>query len=297
MMRVGKKFGTRFGAELARLRAEAGFSGAHAFFKARGGRKAFGMAFTNYLNIEQGNSLPKGERVSVFAAALGLPPGSDALRGLLLAFLADHLGSKVELGFLRGEGDPAPSSWLLSESAARQAVQGRSVQLSLEQYGALAADAGAYACHALLVNTRGGLTKDALAAEVGLGTRPLDAALSRLKAAGLLKMDGERLLSPYQGKYVVPPIPRLTPELAGCYSRMREHRLKWVEEGSGLDARYLILRAGRGKFARYLQHLADVVSMSALYGDVEPGPGSEMYLVEGRVTRIFKSRADAAVHA
>lgn len=250
------------------------------------------MAFTNYLNVEQGRSLPKGERVPVIADALGLTLGSDGLRDLLFAYLADHLGTEEPLESLRAGGqDPAPSSWLLAESASRQAVQGRSTHLSLDQYEAIASNSGAYACHVLLVNTRGGMSRKELAAETGVNGASLEVALTTLRKAGLLKAAGDRLISPLQGKYVVPPAPRLLPELAGSYARMRRHRDQWVDAGSGLDARYLILRARRGKFQRYLQHLADVVAMSALYGDVEPGPDSEMYLVEGRVTRLFKSRA------
>lgn len=250
------------------------------------------MAFTNYLNIEQGGSLPRGERIGTLTSALGLLPGSEPLRELLLAFLFDHLGSDALLGCLRyDEKDPSPSSWLLAENASRQAIQGRSVQLTLEQYQALAVDGGAYACHVLLVNTLGGLTKHALCAELGLSGSDLNKALAGLKAARLVKKAGDRFLSPYQGKYVVPPAPRLTPALASCYARLQQHRAKWARNGTGADARYLILRAERAKFARYSQHLADVVSMSALYGDVEPGPDSEMYLVEGRITRLFQERA------
>lgn len=86
---------TRFGSVLARLRKEQGFATAHAFYKARGGRRVFGVAFTNYLALERGNSLPKGRRLEGLVAALGLEPGSRAARELVLAFLKDTLGSET----------------------------------------------------------------------------------------------------------------------------------------------------------------------------------------------------------
>lgn len=49
----------------------------------------------------------------------------------------------------------------------------------------------------------------------------------------------------------------------------------------------MILRAPQSRFRDYLPHLSDVVAMSALYGDVERVTDSELYLVEGKVTRLF----------
>lgn len=50
---------------------------------------------------------------------------------------------------------------------------------------------------------------------------------------------------------------------------------------------YLVLRARRPSLDRYLQHLFDAVSLSAIYGDVKPAPDSEIFLIEARVARLF----------
>ncbi len=233
---------------------------------------------------------PKGARFKALVSALGLGPESPEVRELLLAYLGDLLGSGDLLsGFNDGRSaDPAPSSWLLAENAARQTISQRSVQLTLKQYEALAADGRAYACHVLLANTRGGLTKKELAARARLGAKDVDAALGKLKAAGLAKVNGAKAASPLAGKYVVPPTPSANSSLAGCYARLQDYRRRWTEQhGARVETRYLVLRAAKGKFIQYFPHLADVVSMAAVYGDVTPGPDSEMYLVEGRATRIF----------
>jgi hypothetical protein len=276
---------------LSRLRAEQGFPSAYSFYNSRGGRKVFGVAFANYLALEKGGSLPKGSRFKALFSALGLGPESPAVRELLLAYLGDLLGSENLLaGFTDGlSADPAPSSWLLAENAARQTIGQRSVQLTLRQYEALAADGRAYACHVLLANTRGGLTKKELAARTQLSAKDIDAALGKLRSAGLAKVSGSGASSPLAGKYVVPPPPSANSALAGCYARLQAHRRRWIEQhGACVETRYLVLRAAKAKFSQYFPHLADVVSMAAVYGDVTPGPDSQMFLVEGRVTRIFE---------
>lgn len=281
----------RFPSVLSRLRAAQGFPSAYAFYNGRGGRKVFGVAFANYLALEKGASLPKGARFKALISALGLASESPEVRELLLAYLGDLLGSENLLaGFTHDRSaDPAPSSWLLSENAARQTLSQRSVQLTLKQYEALAADGRAYACHVLLANTKGGLLKKELSDRTRLAAKDVDAALKTLKAAGLAKVDGARASSPLAGKYVVPPPPSANSSLAASYAKLQAHRRLWVEQhGECVEARYLVLRAAKPKFAQYFPHLADVVSMAAVYGDVTPGPGSEMYLVEGRATRIFE---------
>ena len=273
---------------LARLRVEQGFSSAYSFYNNRGGRKAFSVAFANYLKMEKCLSLPKGRSLEAIVSALGLSPESAGVRELLLAYLGELLGSDRLLAGLKTapSTDPAPISWLLAENAVRQAVGQRSVQLKLRQYEALAADARSYACHVILANTNGGMAKKDLAAMTGLGPKDLEAALGKLRSAGLAKTTAASASSPLAGKFIAPP--EITPALAGVYARLQEYRREWVSRhGKAVENRYLILRASQAKFAQYRTHLADVVAMSAFYGDVAPGPDSAMYLVEGRATRIF----------
>jgi len=48
-----------------------------------------------------------------------------------------------------------------------------------------------------------------------------------------------------------------------------------------------LLRGRRAQMTQYLDHLNEAIKMSALYGDIEPSPDSEMFLVEANVTRLF----------
>ena len=278
---------TRFSRVLIRLRQDQGFSSAYAFYQQRGGKRVFGLSFTNYLSFERGKSLPQGPRLTALVSALGLTPMSPGARQLVYAYIHDILGSEDLLkAVVVSSPDPAPASWQVAESAARQALSQRAVQLTLEQYAALAHDPLAYACHVVLCNTKGWIEKSELSAMVGQTGKAFEAALKRLAAVKLCQSAGAKARSPLAGSYVVPPA--ITPSTAGIYARLQAFRKQWVQSsGKTGFSRYLILRAPEAKFSGYLPHLADVVSMSALYGDVNRADDSAMFLVEGRITKIF----------
>lgn len=277
----------RFGETLIKLRKAQGFGSAHAFFKQRGGRAGFGLSFANYLKAERGTSLPQGNKLASLVSALGFTPEAAQTRELVTAYLADVLGGDALLASLSSPGpDPAPASWRLAETAARQAISQRAVQLTAEQYATVASDERAYACHAVLANTKGWVAREELAAAAGVAGKDLEAPLKALQKAGLCELGKGGARSPYAGRYVVPPV--ATPAMSSIYAKMLQHRQKWLERsGKAVDYRYLILRAPRSKFMGYLPHMADVVSMSAIYGDVERADDSEIFLVEGKVTRLF----------
>ncbi len=243
------------------------------------------MTFPNYVRLERGKGLPKGPRLERLVGLLGLSPAAPRARDLVRAYLAQLLGSEVLLEALTAPApaDAAPASWMLAENAARQAIGQRAVQLSLEQYRALARDGRAYAVHVLLCNTAEGLTRRELAAATGVSGRKLDQALRTLKKSELLDERSKRFKSPFVGKFVVPPAP--VPALAAVYKALGNHRARWLAQGRAklLESPYLLLRAPRRKIEQYLVHLGDVVRMSAIYGDVRKGSDSHVYLVEGRV--------------
>ena len=238
-----------FAAVLTRLRESAGFPTAFAFHKSRDGRRALGLSFPNYLKIERGVSLPQAKRLEPLLSALGLV-----------------------------------DSWMLAESAARQAIGLRKVQLSLEQYRTLAKDAVAYACHAIMANTQASMTGAELAKLTGRSASAIATALAALERAGLAKLSGPKARSPFAGQYVTPPA--LTPLTASIYAALQKHRREW--EPRARHSSYLVLRARKDGIERYLPHLADAVNLSAIYGDVKPAEDSGFYLVEARVSKLFR---------
>lgn len=283
---------TRFSSVLTRLRREQGFATAHAFYKARGGQRSFGVAFTNYLGLERGRSLPRGTRMGALVAALGLDPASRAARELVLAYMRDTFGSPTLIRPFETptQPDPAPPGWQIAENAARQALGARSVRLTPEQYAVLSRDETTYACHVILANTRGWIEARELSRMLGLSLADLRRRLNSLTKAALTQIRGSKVRSLLSARFIMPPLP--SPAANFAASRLRKYRDKWVRgRGRSVHQAYLILRAPAPKLRDYLAHLSDVVAMSALYGDVGNAADSELYLVEGKVTRLFDPKA------
>lgn len=278
-----------FGTTLTRLRRERGYPTAHGFYKSRGGRRGLGLSFANYLALERGRSLPKGSRLPKILSALGLVANSKGGKELVYAYLKDVLGSDKLLRPLLSPAaqDPAPPGLALAEAATRQAVRQRSVQLTLEQYRVLAKSQTAYACHVVLANSWGWMERKELAKIVDAQKGDLDAALKSLGKAGLARFQGRRVRSPFAGKYVIPP--NITPHTASIHAGLLKHRTHWVKQrGRMAFNRYLLLRMPLDKMTAYLPHFNEIIRMSSIFGDVARSPDSNVFLVEGRVVRLFR---------
>ena len=276
-----------FGEALAAVRKEQGYATPFAFFKGRGGRKGLGLTFANYLSLEKGENLPKGWRLKKLIDALGLEAHDARTRGLLRAYFAGVLGSPELVDLLLGAGaDPVSSGQSLAERAARQARAATRIQLDLSQYKILADNPGAYACHVILCNTAGWTEGAHLAKLTGHSLPQIRKELQKLKAAKLALVSGAKARSTLEKHFVEPPTP--TVALSAAYAKMSGHRRRWVEDrGRAVHGAYLLLRARKGTFAQYFDHLDEAVKMSAIYGDMDPAADSEMYLVEGKITRLF----------
>ncbi|MBI4345616.1 MAG: hypothetical protein HY553_02100 [Elusimicrobia bacterium] len=277
---------SEFAEVLVRLREKAGFPTPFAFYKGRDGRRALGLSFPNYLKLERGSSLPQPRRLEPLLSALGLDPRSEPAREFVRAYLAAVLGSRRLLELAAGPSgmDPAPQSWVIAETAARQAIGQRKVQLSLDQYGVLAKDPAAYACHAIMANTLAWLPTSELARLTGRKAAVVSKALAVLARTGLAEVADGRARSPLAGRFVTPPA--LTPLTASIYASLQKHRAAWATRV--LHSNYLILRARKDDIERYHAHLGDAVHLSAIYGDVKPTEDSGFYLVEARVSRLFE---------
>jgi hypothetical protein len=73
------------------------------------------------------------------------------------------------------------------------------------------------------------------------------------------------------------------------YAAMLGHRKTWVKErGRMAFNRYLLVRMPKEKLTTFLPHFNEMIRMSSIFGDVARSPDSSVYLVEGRVVRLFK---------
>lgn len=276
-----------FGRLLAAARKEQGFRTPFALFRGCGGSRGLGLNYGSYLSLEKGGSLPKPRRLLALLSALGLKPQAERGQDLVRAYLRDLFGSDEFLGALspRGLADAA-SDWGLAKAAAKQAIGLRQAHLSLEQYRFLARDRAAYACHMYLKCTAGWQDRREVARTVGESRSEAERALKALAKAGLIKASGSRVRSNYERKFMAPLA--ATPATAAIHAAITRHRSALASrKGSVFHRADLILRAPRRQMEAYFRHLADMVRMSSVYADSASREDSEVYLVEGRVSRIF----------
>ncbi|OGS05614.1 MAG: hypothetical protein A3G41_06410 [Elusimicrobia bacterium RIFCSPLOWO2_12_FULL_59_9] len=276
-----------FGGVLARIRRERGFPSAHAFYRSRDGRRSLGLSFRNYLNLEQGKSLPKAGRLEAILAALGLPENAPQARELARAYF-NALGMDALLRLAEAPQPAAPDlpAWKLGELAAHLAVRRRTVQLSVEQWKLLARDFEANTCHIVLGNTAGWLSSGELAKTAGLSPGSVRRALKALDAAGLAELSGGRARSPLAHQYW--EAPPFLPRLVGINASLRRHVERWIEAGKpAVVIPPVTARLTQTNVEGYARHLSEAVNLAAVYGDEEPTGDSAVYLVRGQVFKIF----------
>ncbi len=273
-----------FAAVLARVRREQGFANAHSFYKARDGRRTFGLSFANYMALERGLSLPKAWRLVVILKALDLTDAAPQWKELVRSYLTCLLGSDALLKGL--EPAPAVSAALTSDEVGRQALSQRAAQLELGQWRVLAADPTAYYCHVYLVNTPGWSGADEIADALALPATTVKKALKALSTAKIIEFVGARARSPFVYKYLqtLPLLPA-TVHLKSPILKSREA----FAAGRGLLAlrRNVTTRMTKAGLDRYFQKLAETVTLSGVYGDAEKSDDSDVYFVDARIFKIF----------
>ncbi len=77
-----------------RVRTEAGFTTAYAFYHKNGGRRVFPCTFSYYLRIENGKALPRPEWLPMFLTLLRIPPTDALWRQIIVDYLRDHFVSE-----------------------------------------------------------------------------------------------------------------------------------------------------------------------------------------------------------
>ncbi|MFC1679248.1 hypothetical protein ACFL2T_03455 [Elusimicrobiota bacterium] len=275
-----------FGSLLSAVRREQGFPSAHAFYRKRGGQRLFGMSFANYLRLENGKSLPKGPRVAKLISLLGLDRGSPRVRELVYTYMKIVLGSDELLTSLRPGEDPTPPSLSLAETAFKSGMTESAVQLSLEQYRVLAKDRTAYGCHIILMAAKDWRDKKHMAKVLGVNISAVNRALKALRGVEMAVLAGGKAKSPLAGKFLTPPTP--TPTLSSIFAALKRHRATWKKDRARLiHAPYIMTVSRQSHMEGYLPHLTNVVQMSTLFYERPYSKDAEIFLIEGRVFKLF----------
>jgi len=277
----------RFAAALARVRTEAGFTTAYAFYHKNGGRRVFPCTFPYYLRIEKGKALPRPEWLPVFLTLLRIPPTDALWRQFVVDYLRDHFGSddafqSAVAPLLR----PAEGSGMRQQTV-RRLVSERAYHLNPEQFQAVISDDAAYWSFECLVNERGALTAAELARETGEAEAKIKAALKRLARVKLAKaVAGGRWKSPISGKFYV--FPRDYPGFESdrlkrhaILDRMTKHKGKWLFHAN------VVLRADDASMRRSVGAFTDAMEGVSAFCVYEKGEDTGLYQVETRTRRLL----------
>lgn len=277
----------RFAAALKRVRTEAGFTTAYAFFHKNGGRRVFPCTFPYYLRIERGQALPRPDWLPVFMALLRIPPTDALWRQLIVDYLRDHFGSEetfqsVIAPLLR----PAEGA-SVQQQTVRRLISERAYHLTPEQFKAAISDDAAYWSFECLVNERGALTPAELALETDESEAKIKAGLKRLAKAKLAKsVAGGRWKSPLSGMFYVFPqgYPGHEPD------RLKRHGIldrMAGRKGASLFHAGVVMRADEASMRRSIGAFTDAMEGASAYCVYEKGEGTGLYQVETRARRLL----------
>lgn len=279
--------GKEFSKALVEARKAHGFPSAYAFYRARAGNRTLGMTFGKYLGLEKGRSLPKPFRLERLLSALGLLPSSRDARALVRAYLTDLMGSEVLLKPLL-EAGPAGAAISdtrsFEERAAKQALDQRRVELTMDQLKLLASSLSVHVCQALIKTSAEGYTIAGLARAAAVPVKEAKRAVAALERAKLAKLEKGKVFSPYVWNQLGRPKP--TAALAGVFGAYQKYRAVWQKRGSVVHASNLIIRTPRRSIERYFEHMDVALEQAGIYADNSKREGSGLYLIEGRVTRL-----------
>lgn len=277
----------RFAASLARVRAEAGFPTAYAFFHKNGGRKVFPCTFAYYLRIERGKALPRPEWLGLFLTLLRIPPADALWRSFIVDYLRDHFGTEEAFQsavapLLR----PAETAGL-HQQAIRRLVSERARHLTPDQFRAVVSDDASYWCFECLVNEKGALSVAELCAVIGRPEPKIRAALKRLAAAKLVKTAGkDRWKSPLSGSfYVFPPTYSNAPQDQA--KRRGYMDAAESERGASLFRAGVVLRADEASMRRCIGAFTDAMEGATAYCVYEKGEATGLYQVDTRIRRLL----------
>ena len=282
--------GTPFSKLFTRLRKAAGFDTAYSFFHGNGGRKVLQCTFSNYLRIEQGETLPPPRRLPVLASLLRLPLKPQELRALVEAYLESWAESADVAEWLARALRAAPAHELPPDpfrQALHQVVR-RSVRpVTTTEYAAIIQDRAAYWCYRALAGSKLAHASAELAVSLGLPEREVRRGLEVLREAGFAKREKDgSYRNRHEGRFLLFPDPSVLPadlvERPLAFNRDMARR-----KGELLMVRHCGTRVDLDRFEGFLPFFRDAVRSAQAYAVAEPSPRSALVFVEGRVYKAL----------
>jgi hypothetical protein len=284
----GTFMGTLFSDLLVKNRKNAGFRTAYAFFHSNGGQDVLKVSYRKYLRMEQGELLPKFNKLGVYLYALRLFPRSYLAAEFISAWLKTSLGEEgfqqLLAPFFNFPTEQSISSPL--HKAINKSLAHDKVQISPEQMEAIVHDRATYLAWMLLSNDTGLWGLAALAAAAGISVSSTGTALKRLAKAGLLKHKNGKYRCHLAGAMIEYPHLRTLSSKPGLAERLNALREEMFSSGEIIYHRRGTIRASITELSNLFPLLSLNLSTANTYSITEKQKDSAIFGMECRVLKL-----------
>jgi hypothetical protein len=280
--------GTLFSELLVKNRKNAGFRTAYAFFHSNGGQDVLKVSYRKYLRMEQGELLPKFNKLGAYIYSLRLFPRSYSAAEFVSAWLKTSLGEE-EFQHLLAPFFNFPSEQSISSplhKAINKSLAHDKVQISPEQMAAIVHDHATYLTWMLLSNDTGSWELSTFAAAAGLDTASARAAFKRLTKAGLLRYKNGKYHCHLAGTMIEYPHLKTLSSRPGLVERLDTLREEMFASGEIVYHRRGTIRASLTELANLFPLLSLNLSTANTYSITEKQKDSAIFGMECRVLRI-----------
>ncbi len=278
----------KLGEILRRLREKAGYPSSRRFFNDHGGRKFFGSTYRQYMNVENGHSVPSPALLRQIIVALGLAHSQDAgafAAGYLRSLGFDEDTLKLFVSTLSHAPRTPAEATSLVRSFAR-VNQERGLDVSREQFDFLSARFENYWTFTILANDHGAWTPAQLASTIGVSQTLVRRSLAKLLQLGLVRKDASgHYRSPYVGKVIRLPNSAVFPT---GFKALRQFKDKMARtRGETLWRFHFTSRGSESHVRQYIPYLVQAVKGAEVCSVQQKGPDTVYFEVESIVRRLL----------
>lgn len=277
-----------FAALLRKIRQDAGFRTAYAFYNVNGGQRLFPFTYAYYAKIEGGKSLPRAAWLPLLFSTLTVSLGSGRRRDLTVAYLRDSFGEDALFDDMVAPYLAAPKPAPLQGKVIRRLIGGLAQQVTLEQFDIILSSPAAFWSFFCLSMSRAPLSLEDLVQISSCRVPQAKTALKKLCAHKLLKRapDG-RYSSLLRDKIMVMPTQSVQGgERQATFARYVDLEVK--RRGGEMMSRRWLLRAEEADMLDLADTLRSAVDLSAGCAAEDRGDRTGMYFVETRLRRVLQ---------
>ncbi|MBI4345509.1 MAG: hypothetical protein HY553_01550 [Elusimicrobia bacterium] len=277
----------QFSKVLSRVRREAGYPTAYAYYHKNGGRRLFPFTYVHYLRFERAVSLPRPEWMPMLLFALRFPQHSTSVRELALAYVKALLRTEEAYHAVLAPLLAAAKERDFPEASAAQWRARQTVHMTPKQFEAVSADPVVYWCSELVLNDSRSWSADELAPLLGAPPPKVRAALERLKEVKLVRPSSKgRFKARHPGRlYSFPG------RLPGMHAPLERIASYWdgavARKGGPVAWRMELVRTTSARAAAYAGRLLEVVDSAADLTIQDKTDDSGFFVVRADIRKVM----------